>query len=83
MPSNKSDAKEQISEASFDNSTPLKMKYTTVLTIWAAACGHASATERKDECDNKAALYEAPSWALTNVTRRKLTKPNGTVQSKN
>ncbi|QLI74141.1 uncharacterized protein G6M90_00g108190 [Metarhizium brunneum] len=51
--------------------TMLTIKYTSLLCIWTVAQSiHAASGESHDKRGNDKALYEAPSWELTNVTRR-------------
>ncbi|KID95067.1 hypothetical protein MAJ_08968, partial [Metarhizium majus ARSEF 297] len=51
--------------------TMLTIKYTSLLCIWTVAQSiYAASGETHDKRGNDKALYEAPSWELTNVTRR-------------
>lgn len=52
--------------------TMLTIKYTSLLCIWTVAQSiYAASGESHDKRGNDKALYEAPNWELTNVTRRK------------
>lgn len=52
----------------------MSMKYIALLTILTTPrCIHAVTSKTTEGCGGGTALYDAPSWALTNVTRRKLT----------
>ncbi|KHN95769.1 uncharacterized protein MAM_06381 [Metarhizium album ARSEF 1941] len=53
----------------------LTIKYTALLNILTAAqIIYATPGNADDRCGIDEAIYEAPSWALTNITRRKFTR---------